>query len=54
MIEGLLAEGFQFYRWPMDDSLAVRLVTAFDSRAEDVEALIAAARRLAAGDRKTA
>jgi threonine aldolase len=54
VIEGLLAEGFRFYRWPLDDSLAVRLVTAFNSRAEDVEALIAAARRLAAGGRKTA
>ncbi len=54
VIEGLLAEGFQFYRWPVADSLAVRLVTAFDTRAEDIEALIAAARRLATGDRRTA
>ncbi len=51
VIEGLFAAGFQFYRWgPEAESKAesaVRLVTAFDTASEDVEAFLAAARRLA-------
>ncbi|MDH3914427.1 MAG: low specificity L-threonine aldolase, partial [Rhodospirillales bacterium] len=58
VIEGLLAEGFQFYRWgPEAESgaeSAVRLVTAFDTASEDVDAFLAAARRFAADGRKTA
>ena len=51
VIEGLFAAGFQFYRWgPAAESAtesAVRLVTAFDTAPEDVDAFLAAARRLA-------
>jgi len=44
VIEGLWADGFQFYdgRWEPN---VVRLVTAFNTREEDVDAYIAAARR---------
>jgi threonine aldolase len=45
MIRGLLADGFQFYRWPGEHDARLRLVTAFDTRAADVDALIAAAAR---------
>jgi threonine aldolase len=47
VIEGLLAEGFLFYRWGPEAESAVRLVTAFDTAPEAVEAFLAAARRLA-------
>jgi threonine aldolase len=47
VIEGLLAEGFQFYRWGPEAESAVRLVTAFDTRGKDVDAFLAAAHRLA-------
>lgn len=47
VIEGLLAEGFLFYRWVPDGDL-VRLVTAFDTEAAVVDAFIATAQRLAA------
>jgi threonine aldolase len=43
VIKGLLAEGFQFYRWEGEDSNTLRLVTAFDTREEDVNAFIKAA-----------
>jgi threonine aldolase len=46
VIEGLLAEGFRFYRWGPEAESAVRLVTAFDTRPGDVDAFLAAARRL--------
>jgi threonine aldolase len=49
VIEGLLAEGFQFYRWGPEAQSAVRLVTAFNTRPGDVAAFLAAARRLAGG-----
>jgi threonine aldolase len=45
-ITGLLAEGFEFYRWGGGDSRQIRLVTAFDTRADDVDAFILACRRL--------
>ncbi len=45
MIRALLADGFQFYRWPGEHDARLRLVTAFDSRAADVDAFIAAAAR---------
>lgn len=48
VIEGLLAEGFRFYRWEKGENFTtVRLVTAFDTREEDVEAFLAAAKRYA-------
>jgi len=49
VIRGLLAEGFEFYRWGGESSTCVRLVTAFNTEAGSVEALLAAARRLATG-----
>lgn len=39
VIAGVLGEGFQFYRW---DKCTVRLVTAFNTREEDVMALVEA------------
>jgi threonine aldolase len=45
VIQGLEEEGFQFYRWPGSVVPMVRLVTAFDTRMEDVDAFIASARR---------
>ncbi|HEX4024219.1 MAG TPA: beta-eliminating lyase-related protein [Steroidobacteraceae bacterium] len=47
VIRALLAEGFQFYRWPTEQDTRLRLVSAFDTRAEHVDALIAAAARAA-------
>lgn len=46
MIEGILAQGFMFYRWEPEGTL-VRLVTAFDTDPGAVEAFLAAAARLA-------
>ncbi|MEG3880090.1 low specificity L-threonine aldolase [Microcoleus sp. herbarium7] len=42
VIAAVLAEGFQFYRW---DKCTVRLVTAFNTKEEDVIALVAAVKR---------
>ncbi len=47
VIEGLVAAGFGFYRWGGEGSTTLRLVTAFNTREEDVAAFVAAARRLA-------
>ena len=47
MIDGLLAGGFAFYRWGPAAAREVRLVTAFNTDPADVEAFLAAARRLA-------
>ena len=44
VIDGLDADGFRFYRWDGPAGATVRLVTGFDTLAEDVAALIAAAR----------
>ena len=44
-IVGLLDGGFQFHRWPGADSGLVRLVCAFNTLREDVDAFAAAARR---------
>ena len=49
-IAALERAGFGFYRWGGEGSPALRLVTAFDTRAGDVDALIAAAARGAAGE----
>ena len=46
VVKGLLEAGFMFYRWEPDGTL-IRMVTAFDTVAADVEAFIEAARRLA-------
>ncbi len=48
VIAGLEAEGFGFYRWGGAQATTIRLVSAFDTKADDVDALIAAAARLAA------
>ena len=49
MIAGLRADGFDFYDWPHagPKSGAIRLVTAFNTRTQDVDALVASARHLA-------
>ena len=48
VIAGLLARGFTFYRWGPPENREVRLVTAFNTREEDVAALLEAAGDLAA------
>jgi threonine aldolase len=40
VIAGLRHAGFEFYDWPAQDGLAVRLVTAFNTDAGDVENLL--------------
>jgi threonine aldolase len=45
---GLLADGFQFYRWLGEGHTLIRLVAAFDTKESDVAAFIAAAERHAA------
>ena len=47
-IRGLEADGFRFYRWLGEDKTRLRLVTAFNTRAADVEAFVASAKRHAA------
>jgi threonine aldolase len=44
----LRAQGFQFHEWTLFGPDAVRLVTAFDTSGEDVDALIAATRAILA------
>jgi threonine aldolase len=51
VIGGLAGDGFRFYRWPDETSCCIRLVTAFDTAAAGVDALLAAARRHAAASR---
>ncbi|MEX2617858.1 MAG: beta-eliminating lyase-related protein [Alphaproteobacteria bacterium] len=43
--EGLAADGFAFYPWPAGGPECVRLVTAFDTPVDAVDAFIASARR---------
>jgi threonine aldolase len=43
VIGALAAAGFGFHRWRSAASTCLRLVTAFDTRAEDVDAFVAAA-----------
>lgn len=43
VIAKLIADGFQFYRWEGEHSTIVRLVTAFDTTYDSVNALIKAA-----------
>lgn len=40
LIQALFAAGFQFYRWEGEDSNTLRLVTAFDTKEEDVDTFI--------------
>lgn len=43
VIAGVLADGFQFYRWEEGETMTtIRLVTAFNTKVEDVMALVAA------------
>jgi len=44
-IRGLLADGFSFYRWGGETSTLLRLVFAFNTRPEDVDAFAASAAR---------
>lgn len=45
MIEGLFNDGFEFYRWGNEQSTTVRLVTAFNTSPESVDALLSTAQR---------
>jgi len=45
VIDGLLAEGFQFYRWDTEGASTVRLVTAFNTQPESVAAFLEATQR---------
>ena len=45
VIDGLMADGFQFYRWEADNR--IRLVTAFNTTPEAVDAFLESARRYA-------
>jgi threonine aldolase len=44
VIEALLARGFHFYRWDGPQGNCVRLVTAFDTAAADVDTFLVTAR----------
>lgn len=44
VIEALFAKGFQFYRWDGPAGSCVRLVTAFNTAADDVDAFLTTAR----------
>ncbi len=46
VIAGLLDEGFAFYRWGPEEAHGVRLVCGFERTAQEVDAFLAAARRL--------
>ncbi|NIA70464.1 low specificity L-threonine aldolase [Pelagibius litoralis] len=46
VIKGLEARGFEFYSWGASGAQQIRLVAAFNTRPEDVEAFIAAAAEL--------
>jgi len=45
VIAALRADGFHFYDWPGDERSTIRLVTAFNTKMEDVDAFIASARK---------
>jgi threonine aldolase len=47
MIAGLLAEGFQFYRWDGPSGQCIRLVTAWNTEEASVDRMIATARAFA-------
>lgn len=46
VINGLMADGFKFYRWQNESSNVIRLVTAFNTREEDAIAFINSVKRL--------
>jgi threonine aldolase len=50
VIQGLLADGFYFYRWGGQDSTTIRLVTAFNTKEIDVTDFIEAAQRYSSKD----
>lgn len=50
VIQGLLADGFYFYRWGREDSTIIRLVSAFNTTEIDVTDFIEAARRYSSKD----
>ncbi len=50
VIAGLEADGFGFHRWRGPEATTLRLVTAFNTEAADVDALTARARHHAAGE----
>jgi threonine aldolase len=45
VIQGLEGDGFRFYRWPDDTATMLRLVTAFNTAPEHVDAFLASAAR---------
>ncbi len=45
IIQGLLADGFQFYNWPENGENVIRLVTAFNTKVEDIYAFITSAKK---------
>lgn len=45
VIRGLEGDGFRFYRWPDETALTIRLVTAFSTASEQVDAFLASAAR---------
>lgn len=45
VIQNLLADGFQFYRWDHEASTTIRLIAAFNTKEEDVTAFIEATKR---------
>lgn len=45
VVSGLLADGFQFYRWEGEQPTLVRLVTAFNTKERDITAFIEATKR---------
>ncbi|MEG5051286.1 MULTISPECIES: low specificity L-threonine aldolase [unclassified Microcoleus] len=47
VIQGLIADGFQFYRCGVDDSNTIQLVTAFNTLERDINTLLESARRYA-------
>jgi threonine aldolase len=54
-IATLEAEGFGFYRWPVADAapdVAIRLVTSYATREEDVAGLLRAAGRAASQEKQ--
>lgn len=50
LIEALFAKGFHFYRWDGPQGNCVRLVTAFDTVQEDVDAFLTTARGVNRGE----
>ncbi len=44
VVDGLEADGFQFYRWGDPQGTLIRLVTAFNTKSEDVDSFIKSAK----------